>query len=120
MTTKIKWIYPKTGKVKRGDFVMPFGAGREWRPAVNSVGDDIALNLRLGWRIRRPVPATRPSKPKAKGKVHRFWVNVYLCDLKGDLTSCIMHDSKHSADVVAHKSRIACICVSFTEGQGLK
>ena len=57
-----------------------------------------------------------PWKEHRKGE---FWVNVYDDKHCGIVT--IPHETKHSADSANYKkSRIACVKVEWTEGEGLE
>jgi hypothetical protein len=57
----MKWIYPKDGKIKRGDFVKLFGG---WEKADNSV-----IGMPIGDKeLWKPGEVRRPVKSKEKSK----------------------------------------------------
>lgn len=51
-------------------------------------------------------------KEPVKGE---FWLNIY----PNQLEIIKLHKSKHEADEHAHKTRLACVHVKWTEGEGL-
>lgn len=62
MTTKQKWSYPKTGVVKRGDWIDQ-NERCGWQAIHDSIGQDVKILAEVyGWRIRRPIKHKRVGR----------------------------------------------------------
>jgi hypothetical protein len=82
---------------------------------IDSDGRESAACYRAdGFYYTNGTPSDLDLLPAPKR--YEGWVNVY----HGGSCSGKMYDTKHEADLAARGTRIACIHISFTEGEGLK
>ena len=78
-------------------------------------GHDIGGPKSLDDLLREKIAATREKVAEEKPE-HSLWLNVYLDEL-GYIT--VSRGSRAEADQYADSSRIACINITFKEGEGL-
>ena len=55
---------------------------------------------------------------RVKPKVHEYWLSVYPLREGGGRPS-VLYTTREATDTAAMSDRIACIKISFTEGEGL-
>ncbi len=115
MTKELDIKIPSFWKNRNGDKVCVYDCNADFYDCIIVGGDELYRCDPNGKAVYKPmIHSGDLIEPWTEPRTGEFWVNVY------DTHATINYSSKENADELAASDRLACVKVTWTEGQGLE